>query len=135
MRIELRAIVAAAAVCALIFSLLVAGAPHRMGDRVTLQNAHQGAGHVALCHDAARQSTSSPEPAKDGSGDQTGCPGCCLAALAVSTALPARVPILTRPLRAAEPIVYSAFAPSDFEASVLVAVNGARAPPSRNSIS
>jgi hypothetical protein len=130
MRVELRAIFAVAAVCALIFSLLVAGAMHQpRGDG--LNNIAQQQEHVATCHDLARHldANGSSTPANDGRQDHAGCPYCCLAALAGSAVLPERLATITRPVRASSPVFYYAFSAHEPDTAVASAANGARAPP------
>jgi hypothetical protein len=137
MRVGLRAIAAVIAVCALVFSLLVAGATHHMREGASANIAPQRQAHMAVCHDYTLQLSAfgSSTPADDGPVDRTSCPDCCLAALMASAVLPERIATFARPMRAAAPISYFAFAPNESDASVSGAVNGARAPPSRNSIS
>lgn len=134
MRFELRAMVAVIAVCALVFSLLIAGAAHRMHDGSSGKIALQGKTHAVMCHD--RVSAFDPStPSKNGPVDHKTCPDCCLAALVVSAVLPDRVATLARVIRAAAPISYVAFATRELEAPSSGAVNGARAPPSQHPIS
>lgn len=130
MRSELRAIVAVAAVCALIFSLLVAGAMHRpRGDG--LNDLPQKQAHVATCHGLAGHlgANGSSTPANDGQQDHEGCPYCCLAALAGSVVLPERLATIARPARASSPVSYYAFSAQEPETPLSNSANGARAPP------
>ena len=65
-----------------------------------------------------------------------GCPDCCLAAHAGAAVLPERFAIVTRPMRiAASRVRYFALTTHEMEAAVSNAVNGARAPPARLSLS
>jgi hypothetical protein len=133
MRKELRAIVAVAAVCALIFGLLVAGAMHRPRG-IALNDISQQRAHVATCHGLAGHldANGSSTPANDGQRDNAACPYCCLAALAGSVVLPERLATIARPARASSPISYYAFSAREPETTVSNSANGARAPPAES---
>jgi hypothetical protein len=130
MRIELRAIVAVTSVCALIFSLLIAGTMYRPRYGASHITAQQQDAQLATCHDVMQhmQAHGSSTPMNDGS-HHTGCPGCCLASLASAAVLPERLATLQRPMRVASPISYYAFSAHEPETNISSAVNGARAPP------
>jgi hypothetical protein len=129
LRLKLRAIAAVAAICALIFSLLVAGAHRPRHDA-----SHKTAQDAAICHDLGRHldAIGSWTPTKDKHSDRAECPYCCLASLAGSAVLPGRIATLARPIRAASIISYYAFSALEPETIVASAVNGARAPPSQS---
>jgi hypothetical protein len=138
MRMELRAIVAAAAVCALVFGLLVTGAGHRMQNGASAGDSRQVGAYTAMCQhfglhkDVGDSSTPS---GKGSGGGHAQCPNCCLAALVVSAVMPQRIATFLRPERTAEPVVYFALATNIFETHVTGSVNGARAPPASSSSS
>lgn len=138
MRVELRAIFAAAAVCALVFGLFVTGAGHGMRNGASA-GSHQVGAYAAMCQhfglhkDVADSSAPSGKGSSDGGHSQ--CPVCCLAALAVSAVMPQRVATFLRPERTAEPVVYFAVATNLFETHDTGSVNGARAPPASGSSS
>lgn len=122
-RREMRAICAIAAVCALVFALLVSGAPHRLSSAAV----HAGDQAArAMCHDAlADADVGTPDrPIKKG----TSCP-CCLAAHSGPAVLPDRVFVALRREAIARPAVYRAYAAARPSFALSPAVNGARAPP------
>lgn len=132
-RRESRAIFAVAAICALVFGLVVSGAA---------QASRASAGHLLSAHGPAASSVTCDHPdyAVDaahhhsGPGEKspghTKCPDCCLAAHAGPAVLPERVGTPTRPaLERAAPIAYVALSAREPESSHSSAVNGARAPP------
>ena len=138
MRIELRAIVVVIAVCASIFGLFLPAFTHSRHDGASSLASQQGDSHIA-CPELKRPSSafgSSTAPANDRQSHQTQCPGCCLAALAASAVLPERVATLARPIRGASQVSYYASSSERKpETGASSAVNGARAPPTGNSIS
>ncbi len=130
MRIEMRAIFAAALACALIFGLFVSAALH--GGAPPL--ARDANGFAVSCHDRALLATHSSNddssPMRRHS-DGAGCPDCCLAAHAATAAvLPDRFASFARPMRVyASRMRYFARSTHEMEPAVSRAVNGARAPP------
>ena len=127
-RLEVRAIFAAMAVCALVFSLFVSGA---------VQGAHaaQSSGVSAQgdmpCHQWAGPSHATPDHKGGHSGKVD-----CLAAQAAAAVLPDRLATFVRPLRiASSRVSYSAFLAPEPETAISNAVNGARAPPAKLSLS
>lgn len=123
---EHRAAISVAAICALIFGLLVTGAAR---PAHALQNDF---GKTAIaCDHAAHLSgaATDPEPARNGSLGHK-CPDCCLAAHAGAAVLPARSVAVTRPSSAPSATVHyasgTARQPDSLAASP---ANGARAPP------
>jgi hypothetical protein len=124
-RKELRAIYAIAAVCALVFALLVSGAPYRISSAAADLRAGD---HVALgdCHNALRDAgAGTPDrPVKKGAS----CP-CCLAAHSGPAVLPDRVFIALRREAVAQPADYRGFAAAPPPFALSQAVNGAGAPP------
>lgn len=127
-RIELRAIVAFAAVCALAFNLLGSGAAYgARGDR-SLQ-ATQSDAHWVLCHDREHGDLRHGVPARGGHAGHADCLQCCLATHAGGAVLPERSATLARRDRTAAPILYMAFAAQAPHFAAPSMVNGARAPP------
>jgi hypothetical protein len=130
---ELRAIFAIAAICALLFGLLVSGAHLRLGsDTLARQAASAADAHVVCHHQAIDQS----QDEKSNGGDEAkrGCP-CCLAAHAGPVVLPERAAASTRIERTALRALYVASAEPAPRSIEPHAVNGARAPPLARSIS
>jgi hypothetical protein len=130
-RIELRAICAIAAVCALVFALLVSGAPHHSASAAEGRGGEQVAAR-SMCHDAlsdARGATPD-RPAKK----RASCP-CCLAAHSGPAVLPDRIFVALRRETAAKPAIYRAFAAPTPPFALSQAVNGARAPPGSPALS
>ena len=121
MRVQLRAFVAAAGACAVVFALLMS-----VVGRPGLARANGMAG--VNCH-----VMSGPADASQPGGNQSGrvhCPDCCLTTHAASAVLPERLSSLTRPMRVVTaPVSYSDFSSPEPKTVVLSAVNGARAPP------
>ncbi|MBM3563117.1 MAG: hypothetical protein FJX48_08190 [Alphaproteobacteria bacterium] len=131
MRREFRAAFAVAAVCALVFSLLVSGA-------VRPAHAFPGSAGVA-CDHSEYVVKSHAAPAKNwidaqprGAPSHFGhkCPACCLAAHANSAVLPERVASFARPVAPAATIHHRAIAARPSESLTGSGANGARAPPS-----
>jgi len=136
MRVTLRAIFAVSLAFALISGLFVSSVLY--GARApALGRTAQGLS--VSCHNWAASTTQSANgaPARpDRHSGATGCPDCCLAAHAGAAVLPERFAIVTRPMRvAASRVRYFALTTHEMEASVSNAVNGARAPPARLSLS
>lgn len=125
-RREMRAICAIAAICALVFALLVSGAPHRVASASAAARAGDQTARV-LCHDALTDANAGTpdKPMKKGAS----CP-CCLAAHSGPAVLPDRVFVALRRQTAAQPAVYRAYAAVRPSFALSQAVNGARAPPS-----
>ncbi|MBG0810022.1 DUF2946 family protein [Methylosinus sp. H3A] len=125
-RIEMRAICAIAAVCALVFALLVSGAPHRLSSAAADGPAAERVAARSVCHDALSDANGgTPDrPVKKGAH----CP-CCLAAHSGPAVLPDRISVALRREIAAQPAVYRVFAASPPPFALSQAVNGARAPP------
>ncbi|PWB95654.1 DUF2946 family protein [Methylosinus sporium] len=124
-RIELRAICAIAAVFALVFALLVSGAPHRLSSAAA--DGRAGDQIVrGVCHDALTDANvgTPGRPMKKGAN----CP-CCLAAHSGPAVLPDRISAALRREVAAQPAVYRVFAAARPPFTLSQAVNGARAPP------
>lgn len=127
MRLELRAMFAAVAACALVFALLISGAAN--AGRMSTHNA-VGAAMAGCQHDrdASVFGKASPTP----SGGQTGhnhCPDCRLVTQAGAAVLPERLATMARLAPAAEHASYTAFASHEPITAVSKAANGARAPP------
>jgi hypothetical protein len=132
-RVDARAIFAATAVCALIFSLFVSGA---------MQGAHaagsmrMAVGATTSCHHleaSALTSTAAPDHHKGGHSGKVDCPFCCLAAHAGAVVLPDRLATFVRPLRIpSSRVLYSALSTHEPEIAASNAVNGARAPPAKH---
>ena len=137
MRSELRAIFAAGAACALVFSLLVSGAA--IGARRPATSAGAGGYTTIAClHDRDGSSSSFGTASSKPSGGQTEhihCPDCCLATQAGSAVLPERLATIARPAPAAEHASYTVFASHEPIAAVSNTANGARAPPALSSLS
>ena len=136
MRVTMRAIFAVSLAFALISGLFVLSILY--GARApALGRTAQGLS--VSCHNWAVSTTQSANgtPARpDRHSGATGCPDCCLAAHAGAAVLPERFAIVTRPVRvAASRVRYFALTTDEMEASVSYAVNGARAPPARLSLS
>jgi hypothetical protein len=131
MRFELRAIVAALTVCALILGLFIAGGARPAMAGASDNVAHGAGVHSIICrhHGVDLSVAGANAPANDRPSDHSGCPTCCLAAFTASAALPLRFASLARPMRAVRPVVYFAPAADHFETTVTGSVNGARAPP------
>ncbi|WP_159728834.1 DUF2946 family protein [Methylosinus sp. Ce-a6] len=129
-RIEMRAICAIAAICALVFALLVSGAAHRLAspadERADLQLAADSVCHYAL----PDMNGGTPDRPSKGAG----CP-CCLAAHSGPAVLPDRIFVVLRRAPAAKPAIYRAFAAATPPFALSQAVNGARAPPGSLSFS
>jgi hypothetical protein len=127
MRVELRAIFAAVAACALVFSLLVSGAAN--AGRMLTHNA-VGAATAGCPHDrdASIVGTASSKPS-GGQTEHIHCPDCRLVTQAGSAVLPERLATMARPAPAAAHAAYSAFASLEPIAAVSNTANGARAPP------
>ncbi|BBU60262.1 hypothetical protein MSC49_01970 [Methylosinus sp. C49] len=125
-RREMRAICAIAAVCALIFALLVSGAPHRVASAPADGRAGAQVAARSVCHDVLSDTRDgTPDsPVKKGAR----CP-CCLAAHSGPAVLPDRISVALRRETAARPAVYRAFAAAPPPFALSQAVNGARAPP------
>ncbi|OBS52458.1 MULTISPECIES: DUF2946 family protein [Methylosinus] len=124
----MRAFLAIVSVCALLFSVFVAAAPHASA-RAGLQGAAQGAS--VFCHDRAPNAASVERgPAeKNGAKKQNSCP-CCLAAHAAPAVLPERVALLLRlEPPAPMPAVFGVPPISLPHFALRQAVNCARAPP------
>ncbi|MBM3553719.1 MAG: hypothetical protein FJX45_18730 [Alphaproteobacteria bacterium] len=131
MRREFRAAFAVAAVCALLFSLLVSGA---------VRSAHAFAGSISVACDHSEYLAGSPgvsvqdqtETQRRGAPAQTAhkCPDCCLAPHANSAVLPGRVASVARPASRPATIHHSAVAAEPPESLTSSGANGARAPPS-----
>jgi hypothetical protein len=121
-----RAILAIVSICALVFGLLITGAPHAFasGKRV---GAH---GVAAFCHDlqigAARVDGATPD--KGGEKPGAYCP-CCLAAHAGPAVLPERFAFVLRAEPVATPAVYRSTPQELPHFTLRQAVNCARAPP------
>lgn len=133
-RIGLRAIFAIAAVCALVFSLLVSGAPHVSRGFATTHASSRGDVRPAVCHDYVVDASEGATPDGGGRKKRAECP-CCLAAHAGPAVLPERTATLTRLAPTATPAVYRAPTHALPRFSLLQTVNGARAPPSRDTLS
>jgi len=129
-RIELRAICAIAAICALVFALLVSGAPHRLASPADGPAGQQLAAH-GMCHYALPDMNGG---APDRPSKGAGCP-CCLAAHSGPAVLPDRMTVVLRGAPAAKPALYRAFAAATPPFALSQAVNGARAPPASLSFS
>lgn len=132
MRRGYRAASAVAAVCALIFSLLLSGAArpsYAFVERIDVACDHS-AYHDGQDSAVAQRPT---EARRHGAPARSGhkCPDCCLAAHAGSAVLPERVAWVTQPdaERSAE-IRHSVVATPPPESFASSAANGARAPPS-----
>ncbi len=122
----LRAVSAVAAICALVFALLVSGST-RGGHLVHAQSSAEGA---VACHNLGGELTTnkSSQPARG--GDHIDCGQCCLAAVAGAAVLPGRVATLSRPPQlSSSPVRYSAGKALKLKTAAPPAVNGARAPP------
>jgi hypothetical protein len=124
---KMRAIFAIVGVCALVFGLLAASAPHASA-RAGARGAALGVG--AFCHDrdADVASAETAAPDKSRAKKQISCP-CCLAAHAGSAVLPERFALLMRLERTATPAVYRSSTRSPPRFKLRQTVNGARAPP------
>ena len=134
---KLRAIFASAAVCALLFGLLVSGAAQAsapVGSRVGFDAA---AHDVALCPVRHLLGAAANDPSRSNHGGAQGqCPDCCLAAHTSVGLAPERVSTVARPATdSASPVAYFAFSAREPESAVSSFVNGARAPPSRRATS
>lgn len=123
-RIELRAICAIAAICALFLALLVSGAPHRLASAADGRAGEQHAAR-AMCHGGLLDANGGTPDAPLKKGAR--CP-CCLAAHSAPAVLPDRMSVVLRQ-RPATPAVYRAFAAATPAFALSQAVNGARAPP------
>lgn len=132
MRREFRAALAVAAVCALMFSLLLSGATrpaHAFADQGGIACDH--AAYVAGLHPTAAQKGSSTQ--RDGlpTHSPRSCPDCCLNAHASHAVLPERLISVARPnAERAAPIQLCAVAAQPPESFTANGANGARAPPS-----
>lgn len=127
-RFELRAIFAAAAVCALVFALLVSGAQQGARGEGSMQIASDGDVHHAMCHYSSFEI--SKDATRDGGGQkkQAGCP-CCLATHTGAAVLPERTVASIRCERPAIRALYTALVDAAPHSAAPSAVNGARAPP------
>lgn len=123
---EHRAAISVAAICALIFGLLVTGAAR---PAHALQNDF---GKTAIaCDHAAHHAgaATDQEPARNGSLRHK-CPDCCLAAHAGTAVLPTRFGAVTRPGAAtAATVRYPSGAARQPDGLATSPANGARAPP------
>lgn len=120
-----RAIFAIVSVCALVFGLLVTGAPHTFaaGKRI---GAH---GVASFCHDRDSGVADHATPGKGGEKQgRSSCP-CCLAAHAGPAVLPERFALVLRVEPAATPAVYLSRPATLPHFTLRQIVNGARAPP------
>jgi len=129
MRFELRAIVAALTVCALVLGLFVAGGARLAMAGASAKVTHGAGAHSIICQHQDANVSRTSAPADDRPSDHSRCPACCLAAFTASAALPLRIASVARPLASALPVVYFAPAADHFETTVAGSVNGARAPP------
>ncbi len=136
MRVTMRAIFAVSLAFALISGLFVSSVLYGARAPALGQTAQ---GFSVPCHNWAvstPQSANGAPARPDRHSGATGCPDCCLAAHAGAAVLPERFAIVTRPMRvAASRVCYFALTTHEMEASVSNAVNGARAPPARLSLS
>ena len=136
MRVTMRAIFAVSLAFALISGLFVSSVLY--GARAPAFG-RTAQGLTVSCHNWAvstPQSANGAPARPDRHSGATGCPDCCLAAHAGAAVLPERFAIVTRPMRvAASRVRYFALTTHEMEASVSNAVNGARAPPARLSLS
>lgn len=120
--VNLRAFFAIAAVCALVFSLVLSGSGVA---RATSSYPGQA---IEPCHSA------DAEPFDSGStlprGGHPKCPDCCLAAHANAATLPDRLANDVRPSRVAwASVAYALRSDGEPEPAPVSSVNGARAPP------
>lgn len=127
-RNEWRAISAVAAVCALVFALLVSGAQTGARAEASMRAASRGDMHQAICQHHASDAAQNGTPDGGGRSKRGDCP-CCLVGQAGAAVLPERVVTVTRVERTATHALYlpAAAVPPRFAFSQ--AVNGARAPP------
>ena len=136
MRVNMRAIFAVSLAFALISGLFVSSVLY--GARAPAFG-RTAQGFAVSCHNWAVSTTQSANgaPARpDGHSGAVGCPDCCLAAHAGAAVLPERFATVARPMRvAASRVRYFALTTHEMEAAVSNAVNGARAPPARLSLS
>ncbi len=128
---EFRAAIAVGASYALIFGLLVTGAP-RPAHAFVGVSANDSIACEPAIHHAGRQAATPAKdsaPAPDGSPAHK-CPDCCLAAHAGAAVLPERIAVLTRPPAERPAIIhYHAGSARQPESLSSGAANGARAPP------
>ena len=136
MRVNMRAIFAVSLAFALISGLFVSSVLYGARAPALGRTAH---GLSIPCHNWAVSTTQSAKgaPARpDRHSGADGCPDCCLAAHAGAAVLPERFATAARPMRvAASRVRYFALTTHEMEAAVSNAVNGARAPPARLSLS
>jgi len=136
MRVTMRAIFAVSLAFVFISGLFVSSVLYGARAPELGQTAQ---GFSVPCHNWAvstPQSANGAPARPDRHSGATGCPDCCLAAHAGAAVLPERFAIVTRPMRvAASRVRYFALTTHEMEASVSNAVNGARAPPARLSLS
>lgn len=132
MRQEFRAALAVAAVCALMFSLLLSGATrpaHAFADPGGIACDH--AAYVASLHATAAQKGGATQ--RDGSPTHSthSCPDCCLSVHAAPAVLPERVASALRPpAERPSEIRHCGVATQPPESFAANGANGARAPPS-----
>lgn len=130
-----RAIFAVAAVCALVFGLLVSGAAQSARGETAMRASFAGAAHLAMCHDHSFGASKGEAPHQENDGTaRSGC-ACCLAAHAGAAILPEREAAFIRLERASAPVLYLAASERPPRSAALDAANGARAPPRYASIS
>lgn len=137
--VELRAIIAVVAACALAFSLLVSGAVTGANGSAHASGASKGGSAALACYHSrqdARVFGAAPVKPSGGQSGHIHCPDCCLATQISSAVLPERLATIARPTPAsAERAPYSAISAHEPDTDDSNAVNGARAPPELPSLS